>query len=245
MAVFNNDREKRKKGDNLVAKEKKFESVSPEVFAFFGVFCTVHVAFKAALEERERERAEDIEARVERDKIVKLAIKVYTWAWYYPTLTAKQSWMGEVDKEFVNKTRSILFPLGPPKNIHSTQMAVDGIRHFNASKHRVDITYPADFLQDALNIEEQLVNVVNDVAIEEGETRDVSDKHKESRVKWDKYYRSLKEITSAFLRVQDRLSELKIIFSSPAKAKKDELASKEVVSSEGAHVTTPQTSTED
>ena len=214
MAIYITDRQKRIQGDRIVHKKAAFDSVGPEITIFHGKFCVVHKLFAVALEIRRKEEVEDIGVRKKRDKLVSTAIRQYKWAWKFPSTNLLRGWEAQVDQDLVDSVRKRLFPFGKPKNIHSTQLVNDGLNHFIvACERETDLIYPAEFIKDAKNTSEQLSATISLVVKESNETTGAIVKHKEARVQWEVYYKSLKEATSAYLRIQGRHTELSTLFS--------------------------------
>lgn len=242
MAIYTTDRVKRKNGDRIVACKNGFKAVGLSAFEFYKQFCIVHMAFKMALEDRRREQTEDYEARKERDELTAIAVKRYSWAWNYPKIALQQSWEESVDENSVDAVRLRLFPLGTPKNVQSAQMALDAFSHFNAAQAREEVLlYPPKFIEATQELETDLIAAMDKVTREGNETTKATVKHQEARTEWDNYYKSLKDITRGYLRVENRLDELKPLFRSPSQGKAPAETVEEHISSEEDSNSQPQT----
>jgi hypothetical protein len=205
MAIYRTDRDRRILGDRAIARQAEFSEIHPAVAEVHQRFTEVHAALGAAFEARQKEQNEDAAAREERTGAEVKVAKMYSWAYQQVERLLQPSWEIEDATEDAKDVRDRLFPLGPPNVVStSTQMVIDGMNHFLAALGREKaITYVSEFSQAAKDALGHLRDAVANVNVEQGETSRAVDAVEAARAAWDTHYTALREVTSAFLRLNN------------------------------------------
>lgn len=235
MAIYRTDRDRRIIGDRIVAKKDAFAAIHDAVTEIWQLFLIIHTKLQEALENRQREQTEDGKARLARDHAHEFGLAAYRWAYAKLDGLLMPGWDEPPQDEEISATRERLFPLGAPHEIGpSPQKVFDGLSHLLTALEREDaVSYPEDFLKEAAARRARLEATIGDVSREEMETRTWARQHMELREKWDIHFRSLHEVTSAFLRLADKAEELGPLFRTlpgSSGGKKDETDTAEPVS---------------
>ena len=221
MSVYRTDKQRCANGDRIIARRADFAEAGPEVVEVHEIFTDSHHDFIAITTDRRREQTEDIDARKLRDELSLKSQRLYSWSWNFVQLEGQKNGKFLTDFSIDKDIREKFFSLGPPTSVQSTQLSVDGLTHLLIAHEQDPIfNFPEDIIQTIKNTLNDLKRAIDQVTVEENSTRKKTMSHKEARANWDLYYKSLREITSGYLRMKNKLHLFPLLFRSPPVGKK-------------------------
>lgn len=211
MTHYRTDRDRKIQGNRVAGRREMFVELGQAVTEMHGRFIEVHDKLLGLLgvEADEIPKAEEAQADEAENRLVKL----YNWAYHQLAAVLAPNWEAFVSDERVTAVREHLFPMGSPSMLRaSSQLVLDGVNHLMAALKRESVVkYPETFVQELAIARESLVLAM--AALQQQEEREVSPEHAETRGRWDDHFLALREVTTAFLRLDNRLVELDAYFA--------------------------------
>ena len=220
VMIYRTDRDRRMVGDTILARREQFEAIHPAVSEVFFTFAGHHNTLAQRLDELRREVGEDQQARSFRDGIQAQASALYAWSYNQLDALLTPSWEDPAERVSVDDVRDRLFPLGSPSKLTSSQKLFDGLTHLKHALTREAVGFSPRFIKALAEKTPALGEAIGKVIKDTTETAEQRALVIEARQKWDEAYTSLKEVASAFLRLQGRREEMGALFKvnlSPSK----------------------------
>jgi hypothetical protein len=210
MTHYRTDRDRKIQGNRVVARQEMFIELGDAVAEMHGRFAAVNSKLLELLGVDPTETAEE---ETQADEAENRVVKLYNWAYHQLAAVLAPNWEAFVSDERVTAVREHLFPMGSPSMLRaSSQLVLDGVNHLmSALKRESVVKYPETFVQELAIARESLVLTL--AALQREEEREVSPEHAELRGRWDDHYLALRDVTTAFLRLDSRLAELDAYFA--------------------------------
>ena len=211
--IYRTDRDRRMAGDTVLIRREHFAAVHPTVIEVLDIFAERHAELDTILDGLRKEAGEDQQARSFREQIQAQAISLYEWGYGQLDALLTPSWEDPAERVSVDEVRDRLFPLGSPGKVTtSSQKLFDGLEHLKKALAREPVVFPQRFIKALAEKTPALGDAIAKVVKENTETNKQQVLVNQARQRWDDAYTSLKEVTSAFLRLDGRREEMGSLF---------------------------------
>ena len=206
------ERTRRIIGDTLIARRSHFDPIHPAVAECFELFVDRHEAYKKLLDDKEAQKSKHAQARNAQERQRETAANLYSWAYKRLVLTPPP-FDDEQQRPSGPYLKSQLFPLGRPAKVLTKPKLVDALHHLNAFLERESYGLPEDYLQalqqQCLALPAAIATVVQD---QDRLSILVKQTH-EGAATWDRTYLALQDLVRAYLRLQNRLDKMTLLFT--------------------------------
>lgn len=212
MATYRTDRDRRMIGERILASEAAFMEIHDGVAEVWRRFADTHGKLMEALTVRQLAQPHDPDSTEVSPNAPERAFAMYRWAFVHLPGLAQPGWDDPPADREVEVVRERLFPLGAPQRIGGKdKMVLDGLTHLLSAVADSGVQFSQEFIEEAEARCGDLAVWIESACREERE----SNRWEEFlalRKRWDKLYRSLRDVTAGYLWLADRSEEMSILF---------------------------------
>ena len=212
MGTYLTDRDRRIIGERIVEMEDAFRSVHDGVSEVWQHFANTHTILLKALTSRQLAQTYDPATTRVSPNAPGRAFAMYRWAYVHLPALAQPGWDDPPADRQVEVMRERLFPLGAPQRVGGRDRKVlEGLTHLLSALAEGGMQFPQEFIEEATSRCDDLAMWIETASREETESRSWEE-FLELRKKWDKLYRSLRDVTAGYLWLADRSEEMSTLF---------------------------------